>query len=181
MAADKKQVGLAISTALLSMLPVLLQLNSILLLWKMHNNKIQSLIMNHPSRKKNLRLQKLKFIKQRILRRKKRSCWFKPGRTDLWWENILTGVAPEEAWKKNFRMTRNSFEKLVTKLSPYISPNLLSPNNRIISVQKKLAIALYFLKDTGSLGMTANAFGIAINTTSGIVTEVCDALTKTWS
>ncbi len=54
----------------------------------------------------------------------------------------------------------------------YISPNLSSANYRALSAEKKLALTLYFLKDTGSPGMTANAFAVAINTASAVITEV---------
>ena len=44
--------------------------------------------------------------------------------------------------------------------------------------RKKLALTLYFYKDTGSLGITANTFGVAINTTSAVIAEVCEVNTK---
>ena len=61
-------------------------------------------------------------------------------------------------------------------ISPHISPDLTTPNKRALHADKKLAINLYFLKDTGSLNMTANTFGIQINTTSAVVFEVCVAI-----
>jgi hypothetical protein len=39
-------------------------------------------------------------------------------------------------------------------------------------------MTLYFLKDQGSLSMTANAFGVAICTVSVVVRKVCRVLTK---
>ena len=44
---------------------------------------------------------------------------------------------------------------LVSELSPYVSPDPFSPNSRALSADKKVAITLYYLKDTGSLGATA--------------------------
>ena len=75
-------------------------------------------------------------------------------------------------------MTRESFMSLLVVLNPFISPNPSSPNYRAINAEKKLALTLYFLKDTGSLGMTANTFGVAINTTSAVSAEVCGVITK---
>ena len=46
------------------------------------------------------------------------------------------------------------------------------------SVEKQLALTLYFLKDQGSLSMTANAFGIARCTVSVIVRKVCDVIAR---
>ena len=71
------------------------------------------------------------------------------------------------------------FHRLQSPISIYvISPNPSSPNYRAISAEKKLAMMLYFFKDTGSLGMTANTFGVAINTTSAVIAEVCEVITK---
>lgn len=53
-----------------------------------------------------------------------------------------------------------------------------SPNHRALSANKKVAVALYFLKDTASLRMTANSFGIALNTASAAVSEVCQAISN---
>jgi len=66
----------------------------------------------------------------------------------------------------------------VSELRPYISPNPKSPNHRALSAEKKVAVALYFLKDTGSLRMTANRFGIALNPASAAVSEVCQAISN---
>ena len=48
----------------------------------------------------------------------------------------------------------------------------------MIPGDKKWAITLYLLKDTGSLLMTANIFGIALSTASKIIHEVCKAITE---
>ena len=165
-------------TALATLLAVSLQLNGLLMMWKIHQSKQNDAIRAALLRKRNYSLRRLKLIKQRCLNRSKRTCWHKPGRTDLRWENIWTGIAPKECWKQNFRMSRTSFVNLVAKLRTYISPNPKSPNHRALSAEKKLATALYFLKDTGSLRMTANSFGIALNTASNVVTEVCQAISS---
>ncbi|CAB4035871.1 Hypothetical predicted protein, partial [Paramuricea clavata] len=98
--------------------------------------------------------------------------------TEEWWQNMISGEAPEETWKNNFRLPREVFMEFAEELRPYISPNLSSPNYRALSAEKKLALTLYYLKDTGSLVMTANTFGIAINTASVIIAEVCMAISK---
>ena len=76
--------------------------------------------------------------------------------------------------KKNFRLDKDSFYELLK----IIGPNLRSPNRRALPADKKLGIALYFLKDTGTLNMTANTFGIQINTTSAVIFEVCNAIVE---
>ena len=45
-----------------------------------------------------------------------------------------------------------------------------------MSAEKKLAVTLYYLKDTGSLWMTANTFGLHQCTVSKTINEVCDVL-----
>ena len=109
--------------------------------------------------------------------RKARACWQKPGRTDQWWINLWQGQLLEEEWEANLRMSRQVFMKLVEELRPYISPDARSPNRTALSAEKKLALTLYFLKDMGSLSMTANVFGVARSTVSVIVSQVCKALT----
>lgn len=91
---------------------------------------------------------------------------------------MIGGIAPDQQWIKNFRMTREKFLRFVDELRPYISPDLSSPNYRALSAEKKVAVTLYYLKDTGSLGMTANTFGIAICTTSLIIFEICKAISS---
>lgn len=68
--------------------------------------------------------------------------------------------------------------KLVDELRPYISPDARSPNRTALSVEKKVALTLYYLKDMGSLNMTANTFGVARCTVSVIVCQVCEAITS---
>ena len=48
----------------------------------------------------------------------------------------------------------------------------------MIPADKKLAMTVYFVKETGSLLMTANIFGIALSTASKIIHEVCKAITE---
>ena len=63
-------------------------------------------------------------------------------------------------------------------MRPLISPDPRSPDRTAVSAEKKLALTLYFLKDTGSIRMTANAFGVAKSTVSIIVHDVCQAITS---
>ena len=49
----------------------------------------------------------------RRARRLPRSLWIKPGRTDQWWQNMITGKLGPENWKENFRM--DIYVVIVTK------------------------------------------------------------------
>ena len=73
----------------------------------------------------------------------------------------MLDVAPvEDLWKKSFRLSTDQFEEICNELKPYISPNKLSLNQKVLPVEKKVAAVLHYLKDTGSMTMTANLFGI---------------------
>ena len=88
---------------------------------------------------------------------------------------MWSGEAIAEEWMKNFRMPREQFEALADELSPHISPDPSSPGMGL-SVEKKLGITLYLLKDTGSITLTANAFGVSAPTVSKTIRSVCNAI-----
>ena len=79
---------------------------------------------------------------------------------------------------KNFRMPRKYSFDLVRQLQPYISPDQSSPNYTYLSAEKRVAVTLYYLKDMGSLAVTANTFGIAICTASCVIHQVCNTISK---
>ena len=107
-----------------------------------------------------------------------RSIWYKNGRSVQWWVNMINNRLSEEEWKKNFRLSRTQFFSLLEELQPHITPKPNSPNHRALAADKKLAITLYYLKDTGSLRMTANTFGIHISTASKTIHNVCKAISQ---
>ena len=86
---------------------------------------------------------------------------------------LMQGISPLEFWKKNLHLTRNQLFNLTNELQGYISHSLLSSNHRTLNADKKLALTLYYLKVTESLIMKANNFGVAINTGSYVIYDVC--------
>ena len=110
----------------------LLQLHGILLLLLMNQKREQQTILNEILGDRRRTIRKIKMAKRKNLNKKKRTCWYKAGRTDLWWEYFISGVKPKEFWKKNFRLEEASFFDLVSHLRPYISPNPNSPNRRAL-------------------------------------------------
>ena len=72
---------------------------------------------------------------------------------------MINGISPDQDWRRNFRMTWEKYLLLCKMLRPYLSPGN-TPNYRFLSVEKKICITLYYLKDTGSFWMKANTFGI---------------------
>ena len=96
------------------------------------------------------------------------------------WQNMISGETPKEQWVKTFRMTCKDFFELVRQLQPHISLDESSPNYRSISAEKKVAVTLYYLKDMGSMATTANTFGIAINTASCLIHQVCNTISNVY-
>ena len=136
--------------------------------------RVLEIICYYESVKQNVLPKKLK---QRKRQRRKKEAWVKcQCRSDKWWVDMLSPMSTFDLWKKNFRMSRLEFQELCDILRPFITPNPLSPNYRSLSAEKTLAVILYFLKDTGSLTMTANTFGIHQSTTSKVIMEVCEAI-----
>ena len=86
------------------------------------------------------------FFSYRIIRRKK-SVWVKPGRTDRWWQNLISGKLAEEEWKKNLRMAKHDFHKLVDLIKPFAVERSTRVRKDTIDLSKRVAITLYYLKD----------------------------------
>ena len=146
--------------------------------YKLLQKKRMMLITAYLCSKKNKWAKRKKHLKLRRLCRKPRTIWVANGRTDQWWTNLLREDIPPDTWKKNLRMSKECFYNLVAQLDPVIRPKPNSPNYRFLTTDKKLAITLYYLKDTGSLWMTANTFGIHQSTVTNVLTEVCSAINR---
>ena len=88
---------------------------------------------------------------------------------------MWSGEAIAEEWMKKFGMPREQFEALADELSPCISPDPSSARMGL-SVEKELGITLHLLKDTGSITVTASAFGVSAPTVSKTIRSVCNAV-----
>ena len=155
---------------------LLLQSLAVIESYKYSRMKILHLIGAYYISKQDKLMRRKKHKQMRRLLRQPRTFWYEKTRTEQWWLNMIGEEASESSWKKNFRMTKDSFMALLEKISPLISPRPNSPNYRLLSAEKKLAVTLYYLKDTGSLWMTANTFGLHQCTVSKTLMEVCDAI-----
>lgn len=98
--------------------------------------------------------------------RRKRSVWVQPGRTVKWWEILYPGKMTNEwrtndEWKNNFRMSKTDFLKLFSLVSPHTKERSARVRKDIITLEKRVAVTLYYLKDQGSMKMVANSFGMA--------------------
>lgn len=108
----------------------------------------------------------------------KRKYWVRPGRTDQWFKNMMEGRCAEEEWMENFRMRRDSFEKLCDKLRAQLQRQT-TVLRKPLSVEKQVGIFLYYIADEGRLRKSANAFGIAKSTASKVVRRVAQIVSTT--
>ena len=104
--------------------------------------------------------------------RKPRSFWKRPGRNSAWWKNFLNEKVVAEEWYENFRLSKQSFDRLCVELRSFLQKQI-SHLREPLSVETQVAIALYYLSDEGRYRKVANAFGVARGTVSVVVRRVC--------
>ena len=83
----------------------------------------------------------------------------------------MNDVVVAKEWKENFRMGKNNFFKLCDELRPFLEKKSTSMRHPI-TVEKQVAVTLYYLSDEGRLRKAANAFGIGRSTVSTIIRNV---------
>ena len=87
-------------------------------------------------------------------------------------------VSPPEIWKKNFRVRREDSLELVEMMRLYARERSKRARQDIITLEKRVAMTLHYLKDQGSIIMTVNVFVCSISSTCSAVNEVCRILSK---
>ena len=102
---------------IISIISSIIQLNSALLQCIMHHRKINGTILKLLLARKRGFSRRMKLAKKRRITQNRR-LWYIPGRTDLWWQNLYSGVAPKEFWKKNLRLTDTMVFELVDIFTP---------------------------------------------------------------
>ena len=75
-------------------------------------------------------------------------------------------------------MSKANFLKLVNLIKPYAKERSSRVRQDVINLEKRVALALYYLKDQGSMQMTSNTFGTAQCTVGQVIQEICGILTK---
>ena len=118
----------------------------------------------------------LRIIHARRRIRRKRRKRVNPGRTYQWWSNLKEGVLGEEEWHLNLRMNRDHFMQLVERLRPFLQHDPRNFRPDALSVEKKVAVTLYYLNDQGSYRMTCNNFGISLPCLSKTMRAVCTSI-----
>ena len=149
-----------------------------LLQYTIYRNRISQVILAYYGSRRNVLFKSLNQKHLCRSSRKRKPMRVKKGRRDRLWENMILGLSLTNSWKKNFRMPKEEFLDLCDLLRPFVSPSPTSPNYRKLSLEKKVALTLYYLKNTGSIWMTANTFGIHQCTVSKAIHEICSAISK---
>ena len=106
---------------------LLIQLNGFIQLFLLRKFRMRKKVLAILSVTSNPFISPSSASRRKITIRKRKRFWIKPGRTDLWWLHMINGLSLAEDWKKNFRMSKDNFLKLVDELRPFISPDPNSP------------------------------------------------------
>ena len=174
---DHRTKVIVSASAVLLLLLAVIQMYGVLLLFIIEQQQLlaaaQDMVMLDTM--KSIRIMKL--LKKRIIRRKRRR-WINPGRTDRWWQNLWSGKLLESEWSSNLRMSREDFMELVEIMRPNLETKCGSFRVDALSVEKKVAMTLYYLKDQGLYRMTCNNFGVSLPCLSKTVKAVCSCINE---
>ena len=66
-----------------------------------------------------------------------------------------------EKGKLNFRMTKDSIQRLVDLIRPFVQKRSSRVRQNVLILEKRVAVTVYYLKDQGSMQMTINCFELA--------------------
>ncbi|XP_053882542.1 uncharacterized protein LOC128836354 [Malaclemys terrapin pileata] len=103
-------------------------------------------------------------------------CWARETSTD-WWDHIVLQVWGESQWLRNFHMQKGTF----LELCGLLSPALKRKDTRMraaLTVQKRVAIALWKLATPDSYWSVANHFGVGKSTVGVAVIQVANAIVE---
>uniref|UniRef100_A0A674I6D5 Putative nuclease HARBI1 n=1 Tax=Terrapene triunguis TaxID=2587831 RepID=A0A674I6D5_9SAUR len=105
-----------------------------------------------------------------------RRFWARETSTD-WWDRIVLQVWDDSQWLRNFRMRKGTFMELCDLLSPALKRQ----NTRMraaLTVEKRVAIALWKLATPDSYRSVGNQFGVGKSTVGAAVMQVAKAITE---
>uniref|UniRef100_A0A8C3FIM0 DDE Tnp4 domain-containing protein n=1 Tax=Chrysemys picta bellii TaxID=8478 RepID=A0A8C3FIM0_CHRPI len=105
-----------------------------------------------------------------------RRFWAQETSTD-WWDRIVLQVWDDSQWLQNFRMRKGTF----LELCDLLSPALKHQNTRMraaLTVEKRVAIALWKLATPDSYRSVGNQFGVGKFTVGAAVMQVARAITE---
>lgn len=103
-------------------------------------------------------------------------------RSCSWYNRILLGGKLNDIdWKENFRMSNNTYNLICEKLRLALAPesnklNVFWRQKEQMSVEKKVAIGVYYLASCCEYRIVANQFGVHKNTVCKVVHEFVNAV-----
>ena len=103
-----------------------------------------------------------------------RTIWVKP-RNHTFFDEAVREWSNEE-WKSNFRVSRETFRVLCTKLKPSLKRRMVV--REPLSVEERVAITLWRLGTNMELRTLSHLFGVGISTTCIVVRDVCTAIVE---
>ncbi|XP_061444666.1 uncharacterized protein LOC133366041 [Rhineura floridana] len=110
------------------------------------------------------------------LRSVERRFWARPRSTE-WWDHTVLETWDDNQWLQNFRMRKSTFLELCGQLSPALQRQ--KTRMRIpLSVEKRVAIALWKLATSVCYRDVGNQFGVGRSTAGSVVLEVCRAIQR---
>uniref|UniRef100_A0A8C3HBD3 DDE Tnp4 domain-containing protein n=1 Tax=Chrysemys picta bellii TaxID=8478 RepID=A0A8C3HBD3_CHRPI len=105
-----------------------------------------------------------------------RRLWARETSTD-WWDRIVLQVWDDSQWLRNFCMRKGTFMELCDLLSP--APERQNTKMRAaLTVEKRVAIALWKLATPDSYRSVGNQFGVGKSTVGAAVMQVAKAITQ---
>lgn len=107
---------------------------------------------------------------------REKNIWMKT-RSNDWWTRIVNGYFKEEDWLEAFRMTKPTFEWLCDELRDELLPEENQIGTREpVSVEKQVAVCLYFLASCCEYRTVGYIFGIHKSTVWKCVHKVVDTI-----
>ncbi|XP_074800238.1 uncharacterized protein LOC141982249 isoform X3 [Natator depressus] len=103
-----------------------------------------------------------------------RRFWARETSTD-WWDRIVLQVWDDSQWLRNFRMRKGTFMELCDMLSPALK-RMNTKMRAALTVEKRMAIALWKLATPDSYRSVGNQFGVGKSTVGVAVMQVAHAI-----
>lgn len=103
-----------------------------------------------------------------------RRLWVK-NRSKAWWEHCNSSDFPEEEFKRDFRMSRATFDMICYELESVVTKKD-TMLRLAIPVRQRVAVCVWRLATGEPLREVSKRFGLGISTCHKLVLEVCSAI-----
>ncbi|GFQ06596.1 putative nuclease harbi1 [Phtheirospermum japonicum] len=103
-----------------------------------------------------------------------RRLWVK-NRSKAWWEQVNSPDYPDEEFKKDFRMSRATFDMICDELESKVTKKD-TMLRQAIPVRQRVAVCVFRLATGEALREVSKRFGLGISTCHKLVLEVCTAI-----